>query len=196
MEYGTKLNPEHSLRTSRGIKGIRQKVIITHNPSEIDQNQQMLVRFPKLGSDDVIIPGMAKLSFNIELSSTADTKRTLVSNIGRSIIKKLSVKFEGNDILSIDDFDIFACYRDLWKTKSEKGNAIRQGIISNDGCIENCIKLRRNTSDKSTGNKQDKAIADTYRNKFIIPLDFEMLDSALPYYQAGLGNRLLRNYIQ
>ena len=36
----------------------------------------------------------------------------------------------------------------------------------------------------------DKAIADAYRNKFIIPLDFEMLDSAAPYYQAGLGNRL------
>ena len=29
-----------------------------------------------------------------------------------------------------------------------------------------------------------------YGNKFIIPLDFEMLDSAAPYYQAGLGNRL------
>ena len=28
-----------------------------------------------------------------------------------------------------------------------------------------------------------------YKNKFIIPLNFEMLDSAAPYYQAGLGNR-------
>ena len=34
------------------------------------------------------------------------------------------------------------------------------------------------------------AIADAYGNKFIIPLDFEMLDSAMPYYQAGLRNRL------
>ena len=34
------------------------------------------------------------------------------------------------------------------------------------------------------------AIADVYGNKFIIPLDFEMLDSAAPYYQAGLRNRL------
>ena len=56
--------------------------------------------------------------------------------------------------------------------------------------MENCIKLRINAGDKSTGNAQDKAIADVYRNKFIIPLDFEMLDSAAPYYQAGLGNRL------
>ena len=56
--------------------------------------------------------------------------------------------------------------------------------------MENCIKLRINARDKSASNKQDNAIARTYRNKFIIPLDFEMLDSALPYYQAGLRNRL------
>ena len=43
-----------------------------------------------------------------------------MSNIGRAIIKKLAVKFEGNEIMSVDDFDVFTCYRDLWKTKSEK----------------------------------------------------------------------------
>ena len=114
----------------------------------------------------------------------------LVSNIGGGYHKKLAVKFEGNEILSIDDFDIFACYQDLWKTKLEKRNAIRQGIISDDGCMANCMKLRINAGDKNAGNAQDKAIADAYENKFIIPLDFEMLDSAAPYYQAGLGNRL------
>ena len=190
MEWGKRLNPERSLRTPKGIKGTRQKVIVTHNPSEIDQAQELLVRFPNLGSDDVIIPGMANISFNIELTSAVDANRTLVSNIGRAIIKKLAVKFEGNEIMSMDDFDVFACYRDLWKTKLEKRNAICQGIISNDGCMENCIKLRINAGDKNASNAQDKAIADAYGNKFIIPLDFEMLDSAASYYQAGLGNRL------
>ena len=56
--------------------------------------------------------------------------------------------------------------------------------------MENCIKLRINAGDKNDSNTQDKAIADAYGNKFVIPLDFEMLDSAAPYYQAGLGNRL------
>ena len=139
MDYGKRLNPECSLRTPKGIKGTRQKVIVTHNPSEIDQNQDLLVRFPNLGSDDIIIPGMANPSFNIELTSTIDANRTLVSNIGRAIVKKLAVKFEGDEI---DDFHIFACYRNLWKTKSEKRNAICQGIISNGGCTNNCIKLR------------------------------------------------------
>ena len=190
MEYGKRLNPECSLRTPKGIKGTRQKVIVTHNPSGIDQAQELLVRFPNLGNNDIIIPGTANLGFNIELTSTADANRTLVSNIGRAIMKKLAVKFEGNEIMSIDDYDLFACYQDLWKTKSEKRNAIRQGIVSSGGFTNNCIKLRINAGDKSTGNAQDNAIANTYGNKFIIPLDFGMIDSAAPYYQAGLGNIL------
>ena len=56
--------------------------------------------------------------------------------------------------------------------------------------MENCIKLRINAGDKNALNAQYKAIADAYENKFIIPLDFEMLDSAAPYYQAGFANRL------
>ena len=97
IEYGKRLNPERSLQTPKGIEGIRQKGIVTHNPSEIDQVQLLIVRFPNLGNDDVIIPGTANLSFNIELTSTADPNRTLVSNIGRAVIKKLAVKFEGNE---------------------------------------------------------------------------------------------------
>ena len=80
---------------------------------------------------------MANLSFNIELTSTADLNRTLVSNIGRAVMKKLVIKFEGNEIMSIDDYDLFACYQDLWKTASEKINAIQQGIISTDGFTVN-----------------------------------------------------------
>ena len=110
MVYGERLNPERSLRTPKGKNGTRQKVIVTHNPSEIDQAQELLVRFSNLGSDDVIIPGTANLSFNIESTSAIDANRTLVSNIGRAIVKKLAVKFEGNDIMSMDNFDMFACY--------------------------------------------------------------------------------------
>ena len=116
------------MRTHHGIKGTKQKIIVTHNPSEIDQNQLLEVRFSKLGRNAVIIPGTANLSFNVELSSTTDPKRTLVSNIGKVIVKKLAVKFERDEILSVDDFDEFGCYRDvyrdLWKTDSEKRNTV------------------------------------------------------------------------
>ena len=129
MEYRKQLNPERSLRTPKGIKGTRQKVIVTHNPSEIDQAQELLVRFPNLGSDDIIILGMANLSFNIELTSAIDANRTLVSNIGRAIMKKLAIKFEGNEIMSAEDFDVFACYRDLWKL-SQKREMLSDKVLS------------------------------------------------------------------
>ena len=47
------------------------------------------------------------------------------------------------------------------------------------------MKLRINTSGTNTSNKQDAVIANSYRDKFIIPLNFEMLDSMIPYYQSG-----------
>ena len=89
----------------------------------------------------IIIPRTASLSFNMGLSLTADLKRALVSNINRAIVKKLAVKFEINEILGVDDFDVFACHRDLRKTQSEKRSSVRQGIIHSRGFNENCMKL-------------------------------------------------------
>ena len=63
---------------------------------------------------------MTKLSFNVELTSTSDPNRTLVSNIGRAIIIKLAVKFEGNEIMSMDDYDIFVNYQDYGKLSQKR----------------------------------------------------------------------------
>ena len=52
------------------------------------------------------------------------------------------------------------------------------------------MKLRIGASDKDSSDYGEKCLSDTFKNKFTIPLDFEMLDSTIPYYQAGLGNRL------
>ena len=93
MEYGKRLNPVRSLRTPKGIKGIRQKVIVTHNPSEIDQAQELLVRFPNLGSDDVIISGTANLSFN---PNTHLPQRIINKNIWKSRWKSMGYPIMGH----------------------------------------------------------------------------------------------------
>ncbi|MEW8585221.1 MAG: hypothetical protein AB2531_05600 [Candidatus Thiodiazotropha sp.] len=36
----------------------------------------------------------------------------------------------------------------------------------------------------------DKAIVDAFGNRFYIPLDFELLESYMPFYQSALGDRL------
>ena len=113
-KFGRKLNPYRCLREPLGVKGVWQSVVITNNPSTIDQNQQLLVRFPNLGAHDVIVPGTARLAFRITLNSE-DANRTVVQNLGRAIVKKIVIKISGNEVMSVDDSDVFNCYGDLWK---------------------------------------------------------------------------------
>ena len=99
-KFGRKLYPIRSFGEPLGVKWVRQSVVITNNPSSIDQNQHLLVRFPNLRKDDVIVPGTARFTFTITLASQ-DANRTVVQNLGRAI------KSSGNKVMSIDDSDVF-----------------------------------------------------------------------------------------
>ena len=99
------------------------------------------------------------------------------------------MKLEGNEIISIDDYDILYSFYDCWKCKTERLNAVFQGIVEADGQMETAIKHRINAGDKAN-NAKDQTAASIYDNRFCIPLDFEILESGLPLYQYGLGSHL------
>ena len=188
MEVGDKLNPQRSYRKGFAIKGLYQHIIKTNNLSTIRPDELLTVRFPDLKENQVIIPRTMKLTFNISAVGT-DANRTLVGNLGRNTIRKLVVKLEGNEIISIDDYDILYSYYDCWKCKTERLTAVFQEIVEADGQTENAIKRRINADDKEN-NAKDQTMASIYHNRFCIPLDFEILESSLPLYQYGLGSHL------
>ena len=167
-KFGRKLDPYRCLREPLGVKGARQSVVITNNPSVIDQNQQLLVRFPNLGAHDVIVPGTARLAFRIMLDSE-DANRTVVQNLSRAIVKKTVIKISGNEVMSIDDSDVFNCYGDLWKTASERKNDQYQGIDTSGN--RNTTRIRIDAGNKDETVAADKAIADVFGNRFYVPLD-------------------------
>ena len=188
MEVGDKLNPQRSYRKGFALKGLRQHIIKTNNSSTIGPDELLTVRFSDLKENQVIIPSTTKLTFNITLAGT-DVNRTLVGNLGRNIIRKLVLKLEGNEIISIDDYNILYSYYDCWKCMTERHNAVFQGIVETDGQTENAIKHRINAGDKAS-NAEDQTVASIYDNRFCIPLDFEILETSLPLYQYGLGSHL------
>ena len=150
--YGNKLDPYRKMREPRGIKGIRQSVVITNNPSTINQNLQLLVRFPNLSDNDVIVPRSARLAFTIELTST-DVNATVFQNLGKAIIKKTTIRISGNEVMSIDDSDIYHCYVDLWKSSTERKNIVYQGLGESN-------KLKHRVgADDTTADAEDKALA-------------------------------------
>ena len=118
-----------------------------------------------------------------------DVNRTLVGNLDRNIVRKLIVKLEGNEIISIDDYDVLYSYYDCWKTTTERCNAVFQGIVEADSQTENAVKHRINATNKANDEK-DQTVASIFDDCFCIPLDFESLESSLPLYQYGLGSRL------
>ena len=146
IEVGDKPYPQSSLKKGFALKGIRQHIIKTNNPSTISPDELMTVRFPDLKENQVIIPRTTKLTFNISLSGT-DKDRTLIKNLGRNTIKKLAVKLEGNEIISIDDCDNL--YYDCWKTKNERPNALFQGIVEVGGQTENAGKKANDAKDET-----------------------------------------------
>ena len=89
------------------------------------------------------------------------------------------MKLEGNEIISIDDYNVLYSSYDCWKCTTERLNAVFQGIVEANGQTENAIKHRINASDKAN-NANDQTVASIYDN----------LESSLPLYKYGLGSHL------
>jgi len=154
---GNKLDPHYSARTVYGVKNNRQGIVVTNNSITIDANQILTIRFPNLGENVVIISGTARLAFNITLNGDTDAKHTIVNNLVWALVKKISVKLEGQEVMSLDDADIYICYRDLWMTDKERLNAAYYGIHVDDG--ENMAKIRLGAGDAVYATQPDASIA-------------------------------------
>ena len=134
----------------------------------------------------MIVRATARLAFKITLNSEY-ANRTVVQNLGRAMVKRTTIKISGNEVMSLDDSDVYHCYNDLWKTAQERENAQYQGIDESDN--RNTTRIRVSAGNKDTS-VADKAIADAYSNRFYIPLDFDLLETHMPFFQSALGDRL------
>ena len=103
-------------------------------------------------------------------------------------MKKLTIKIRGKEVMPIDDSDVFHCYKDLWKTAPERANSHYQGIDASDN--RDTTRIRVGARNGDSGVAVDKAISDTFGDRFFIPLDVELLESHMPFYQSALGDRL------
>ena len=54
-----------------------------------------------------------KLTFDIELTSSLNTRYS-VNNLAKALITHLVVSYEGNEVQTVQDFDVWEVYKDLW----------------------------------------------------------------------------------
>ena len=179
------LNVHNQFRKRFALKAPKQHVKISHTPSTIDQNQDLEVRIPNLGANDVIIPNSIELTFDLEFNSSLNT-RFPVNNIAKALVEKMTINFEGNELQSIQNFDLWENYKDLWLPTHVRKSLVKQGL-DDEGNI-NKIRLKTHNAE-TTANDEEKAIAKAYGNNFSIPLgQYFELTKHLPF--ALINDRL------
>ena len=70
----------------------------------------------------------------------------------------------------------------------ERANGHYQGIDPSDN--RNTTRIRVGAGNRDSSVAADKAIADVFGDRFFTPLDFELLESHMSFYQSELGDQL------
>ena len=178
MATGKLLNTERRNRIPLGLKAERHHHVITHNPSSASPKEVLYVRVPRLTENTVFVPGSVYISADVVLSG--NNKNSVVNNLGRNFISKLVVKWGAETILAVDNYHLYATFKDLWLTKEERDNMVFLGIQSS-----NLRKLRSGVTEATvTGETaNEKTLKAVFDKKYKIPLDFELLSTHAPFYK-------------
>ena len=138
--------PSHSEKVLGAMKAERTVKRITFNPSEANPGETLYVSVPKLAENEVIVAGSLALVLNINLKVTgAHANNYLVQNVSRALVDKFTVKFAATTVHDTDSYDIYKTFEDLFLSRDERKNMLREGIQSDD-----LNKIRSGAGDKKT----------------------------------------------
>ena len=188
MAVPPSLLPSHSEKVLGAMKAERTVKLITFNPSEANPGETLYVSVPKLAENEVIVAGSLALVFNLNLKVTgAHANNYLVQNVSRALVDKFTVKFAATTMQDTDSYDIYKTFEDLFLSRDERENMLREGIQSDD-----LNKIRSNAGDKKTsGVDEENTLNGVYSTKYRIKLDHPILTDHGVFYPQALYNDLV-----
>ena len=187
MAVPPSLLPSHSERVLGAMKAERTVKRITFNPTSANPGETLYVSVPKLANNEVIVPGSLALVFDINLKVTgAHANNHLVQNVSRALVDKLIVKFASTIIQDTTAYGIYKTFEDLFLSKDERENMLREGIQSNA-----LDKLRSGAGDKDDSDAGRNTLNAVYGTKYRINLDHPILTDHGVFYPQALFNDLV-----
>ena len=128
-----KLRPTHNEKNLGAMKAERTVKRITFDHSEASPSATLYVSVPKLNENEVLVPGLLPLLFNIDMDGR-HANNFLVQNVMRALVDKLVVKYVGTILQDTVGYDIFKIWEDLFLSQEERDNMLLEGIQSEDLC--------------------------------------------------------------
>ena len=187
MAVPPSLLPSHSKKVLGAMRAERTVKRITFNPTSANPGETLYVSVTKLAVNEVIVPGSLALVFDINLKVTgAHANNYLVQNVSRALVDKFHVKFAATTVQETAGYDIYKLFEDLFLSKEERENMLREGIQDTD-----LNKLRSDAGDKDTSNAGRNTLNAVYGTKYRINLDHPILTDHGVFYPQALYNDLV-----
>ena len=187
MAVPPSLLPSHSKKVLNAMKAQRTVKRINFNPTEANPGELLYVSVPNLLDNEVIVPGSLALVFNINLKVTgAHANNHLVQNVSRALVNKFVVRFGATIIQETAAYGIYKTFEDLFLSKDERENMLREGIQDTD-----LNKLRSDAGDKDTSNAGRNTLNTVYGTKYRINLDHPILTDHGVFYPKALYQNLV-----
>ena len=184
--YGKELDPIIEKRTQFAFKSKREHIATINTPNIAYQGQHVKIKIPKGSMDHVIVPNTLKITFDPKIKST-DKARSVVNNVGRTLLKKKVFRLGSKEIHVINNSCIYDAYKDLYLSKKEREERLLQGIQSANG-LKTRVGGKKLDGTALILTTQENAIEKTYDKRFQIPLDFEFFKH--PVYPSGFEEDL------
>ena len=132
MQYGEDLTVERQKRQPFGFKAdrIHRRMLLDGNTARPGGTLNIMLFKIKT---EVIVPGSLYLSFKAKPTSTIDKAAHFVQNIGRAVVTEKHLKFKGKSATSINEYDEYKLYTNLWLSKRERKHRICREFKSLSG---------------------------------------------------------------
>ena len=184
MERGSYVNTYRSKKTSVYFKGERIRHVITHNPASVKPGEILHVEVPRL-QNTLIVPGSLALSYDMDitpdLDENGDPKSTfLVNNLAASIVSRFVVKIGSEIVFDLNYAHLYNGYKDMWLSERVRENSVFKGIQS--------LYLRKTRTNiiatDVAPDTQSQTLKDIFKNRYILPLDFDVISHHMPLSSA------------
>ena len=180
------LSPRRSTKTLRAMKAPYSVKRISFNPSEANPSERLEVRVPKLNKNEVLVPGLLALRFDINLSGD-HANNYLVQNVSRALVSQQVVKFGGTTLDNIVDFDVYKIFTDLFLPEETHGNMVSESIQS-----KKLSQIRSGAGDKpTTGVAEENELEKVYGKKYRINVDHQIMTGHGVFYPQALYTDLV-----
>ena len=109
------------------VKGNREVILYTMQKETFGDGQQSNVVIPALSENVVIVPNTIELEFTFK---SKNNKSWFLNNLGRLLVKDLTIMTGGTKIYENTGESIFGTYCDLWKSEEERKDMLKYGVAS------------------------------------------------------------------